>query len=116
MCKPRHVAYVIGPIRSKWRIMRWLNINFARLTAIKLWNAGYAVICPHMNSAFMCHKVNEDRIIEGDLVLIRKYDFAVAVRGWENSVGLLAEIGLCKSIDIPVFYSIEEATKNVDVH
>ena len=109
--KARYIAYVIGPIRSKWRIVRWLNINSARLTAIKLWSAGFAVICPHMNSACMRHKVDEDRFIEGDLVLIEKCDFAVVVGKWENSVGSLAEIKLCRRLNMPVYHSVKEAIK-----
>jgi len=114
MSKIKGVAYVAGPIRSKWRLKRWLNILRARKVAIKLWNAGFAVICPHLNSATLRHHVkDEEQFVRGDLLLVEKCDFLVIVDGWENSVGTLNEITTARLLNgIPIFFDVEEAITN----
>lgn len=46
------VVYVAGPYRgpSEWAVK--CNIEAAERVAIALWQQGYAVICPHKNTAF----------------------------------------------------------------
>ncbi|MCK5614732.1 hypothetical protein KAR91_73400, partial [Candidatus Pacearchaeota archaeon] len=53
MNKGENFVYLAGPIRNKWRILRWLNIWRGRCAAKKLNNAGFYVFCPHMNFATM---------------------------------------------------------------
>ena len=85
------VVYVSGPIRSKWRIGRWINLWRGRRAAIKLWQAGFAVICPHLNSATLRHHVNEERLVSGDCDIVKVCDFMVMIKGWENSIGCKRE-------------------------
>ena len=47
------VAYVAGPYRSETIYGIEQNIQRAKRLAAELWKRGYAVICPHANSAFM---------------------------------------------------------------
>ena len=55
--KKKKLAYVAGPYRSKLgRLGILINIMRARKIARLLWKQGYAVICPHSNSAFMSGK------------------------------------------------------------
>lgn len=97
------VAYVSGPYRAQTILGVMRNIWRARKVAIKLWKAGYAVICPHLNTAFFpqgaafAELEGEDHIgyIRGDLAivnrLIPRYDMMVILPGWENSVGAREE-------------------------
>ena len=109
------VAYVAGPIRSKWRIKRWINILRARKVAIELWNAGFAVICPHLNSATLRHRVNEEQIVKADLLLVERSDFMVLVKGWRTSRGVEGEILHANYIEIPVYFDVEDAITNEQV-
>lgn len=111
------IAYVTGPIRSKWRIKRWINILRARKVAIELWNAGFAVICPHLNSATLRHHIdfNEERLVDGDLLLVEKSDFLVTVDGWENSFGSVREVLKAEMNQIPVYSDVRKATANEQV-
>ena len=83
-----------------------LNIRHARREAIRLWEAGYAVICPHLNTARMeldC-KLDHAGYLAGDFEIIRRCDALVMLRGWETSKGSAMEKAHAESLAIPVFY------------
>lgn len=107
--KVRGVVYLAGPIRSRWRFERWLNVLRARKVAIRLWNAGFAVICPHLNSVTLRHRVNEEWIVIGDMSIVEKCDFMVVIGDWLNSRGSLGEFILAKRIHLKVFTNVDEA-------
>ena len=50
MCKMK-IAYIAGPYRAKTYSEIDLHILNAQQVAIQLWQIGYAVICPHKNTA-----------------------------------------------------------------
>jgi len=85
------VVYISGPIRHKWRIGRWLNLLRGRGAAIKLWNAGFAVICPHLNSATLRHHTGEEELIAGDCEIVRRCDFVVFIGKWIDSERAIRE-------------------------
>ena len=107
------VVYVIGPIRSRWgRVGRWLNLWRGREAAITLWNAGFAVICSHLNSATLRPHVDEDRLlVTGDLEIIKRCDFSVVIGDCRNSKGAARELGMIRSNCLPVYTSIAQAIK-----
>lgn len=107
------VVYVIGPIRSRWgQIGRWLNLWRGRKAAIKLWNAGFAVICPHLNSATLRHRVDEDRLlVTGDLEIIKRCDFSVIIGDCKGSKGAVRELGMIHSHYLSVYTSVVQAIK-----
>jgi hypothetical protein len=92
------VCYIIGPIRSKWGLIgRLINVWRGRNAAVKLWKAGFAVICPHLNSfAIKISGVDEDEMVRLDCEILRRCDFVVVLPGFEKSRGAQAEI---KSIE-----------------
>ena len=103
----KKIVYVAGPIRSKWRIKRWMNILRARNVAIKLWKVGFAAICPHLNSVTMRHHVDEEEFVDGDLSFVKKADFLVVVDGWLTSVGSKREIEIAEFMKIPVYFDVD---------
>ena len=83
------------------------NIAEARKWAIKLWEAGHAVICPHLNTAHMeidCKATYED-FLRGDFVMIARCDAVFMLPGWEQSDGAKQEHKHAWTNGIPVIYS-----------
>jgi hypothetical protein len=80
------------------------NIQRAREVAIELWQKGYAVICPHLNTANFeedC-KCAYDDYIKGDLQIVSRVDAVVLLPGWQDSNGAKLEAVHAKQHGIPV--------------
>ncbi len=85
------VVYISGAYRSDSINGIYENIQKARAEAIKWWKKGYAVICPHLNTAFFDGVCHDDTWIKGDLELVRRSDIIVMLPGWEQSEGAVRE-------------------------
>jgi len=103
------VVYIIGPLRSRSLVIRARNVRRARRIAMKLWSAGFAVICPHANSEFITDKLLEICCIKGDIELLKRSDFAVLIGNWINSEGSVNEFRWCVANNKRVYASVEEA-------
>jgi len=83
----------------------WKNIYDARHVAIELWQKGYTVICPHLNTANFeidCMCEYED-YIKGYLAIIARCDAVVMLPGWEDSYGATQERNHAQGLGIEVF-------------
>lgn len=85
------VAYIAGPYRAEtpWKIAR--NIRAASEVALKYSKLGYAVICPHANTAHMDGELPDSFWLEATLELMRRCDVVVMMAGWRKSSGARAE-------------------------
>ena len=101
------IAYIAGPYRGRSHNDIAQNIWAAREVAVHLWSLGYAVICPHLNSAFMSGAASEDIFLEGGLEMLRRSDLIVLVDGWSASEGTAREIEEARSRGIPIFSDVE---------
>lgn len=103
------VAYVAGPYRAKTMNGVWQNIERAKMIAAELWKMGYAVICPHANTAFMDgsttgNQADDSHVwLEGDFEILKRCDCIVMIPGWERSQGATAEMQFADAHQIPVF-------------
>ncbi len=100
----KEVVYLAGPYRSPegpWGIHE--NIQRARQIAIELWRMGYAVICPHCNTAFFDGACHDDVWLEGDIAILRKCDIVVMMPRYLESEGARAEFIAAEAAGIPVF-------------
>lgn len=82
------------------------NIAEARKVALALWDAGHAVICPHLNTAHFeqdCRATYE-QYLEGDLNMVARVDALVMVPGWEESKGARGEHDYAQELYIPIYY------------
>jgi len=86
------IAYIIGAYRSDTGNGLHINIETARKVAVKYWEAGYTVICPHLNSANMSGIIPEREFLRRYLELIHLVDTVVILPGFENSVGSHMEV------------------------
>lgn len=86
------VAYISGKYRdtSIHRIVE--NIRAAEAVALKYWRLGYAVICPHKNTALMDGAIGDAEILDGDLELVRRSDVVVMLPNWTSSAGAALEL------------------------
>lgn len=82
------------------------NIQMARDAAVRLWEDGYTVICPHLNTTFFerdCNCSYED-YITGDLEIVKRCDIIYMLKGWELSPGALREFTLAKQLNKTILY------------
>lgn len=96
------VAYIAGPYRAETISGVRENIEAARWVAEEYWRRGFAVVCPHLNSAFMDGVVPDAAFIEGDLCIIGRCDLVVMAPGWQDSAGARREREVAEALRIPV--------------
>jgi len=85
------------------------NIAQARAKAIELWNIGYTVICPHLNTIHFeidCD-IEYAEYIKGDQEILRRCDAIFMLEGWEQSSGAVKEYEEAMILGVPIFYDIE---------
>jgi len=91
------IAYISGPITAPTISKHYDNLQSGREAAIRYWKLGYAVICPHMNTAFMDGIFGENYddnwigFLQGDMEFIRVADVVIMLPGWQESRGAKKE-------------------------
>jgi len=83
------IVYLAGPYSGNVDD----NISRARKISIELWEAGYYVVCPHLNTAHFeidCRCTYEN-YMRGDIEILSKCDAVVMLPGWQNSAGASRE-------------------------
>jgi hypothetical protein len=98
------IAYIAGPYRAKTVFGVIRNILRARSVAKEYWRKGYAVFCPHLNSALMDKVAPAQTFLNGDLEFLQYADIIGALSGWEKSKGTIGEIEFAKSKGIRIHY------------
>ena len=100
----KKVVYIAGPYRGDtlYEIVR--NIRRAEAVAFKYWHMGFAVICPHMNTALLDGACPD----EGDLELLRCCDIIVMMKGYSDSTGALAELKEAKKRGMEIIFEDEK--------
>lgn len=106
------LAYVIAPYRANTVFGIQKNIQIAEDIAAQLWRFGFAVICPHKNSANFDGLVPDETFLDGDIEILRRCDFAVCGGEHAMSIGCKREKEFCIRNKIPLYYSIQEAAEN----
>ena len=98
------VAFISGPYRGPTESDVVRNIRHAEQYAIKYWKLGYAVICPHKNSALFGGLADDSVWLDGDLEFLRRSDVIVLIPGWKTSAGAKAERREAIRLGIPRIY------------
>jgi len=86
------VAYVSGRYNAQNHDELIHNIILARTLAHHLWQQGWSVICPHMNSALMGGVVPEEQFLEGYRELVKRSDMLALLPNSAASNGAMAEL------------------------
>lgn len=98
------VVFIAGPYRGKDIFETLTNIRKAEEYAIKYWRKGYAVFCPHKNTALLDGACEDDVWLNGGIEFLRRSDFVVVIPGHETSKGTQAEILEAKDLGLPLVY------------
>ena len=81
------VAFISGPYRAPTVMGIRENIRRAEAYALAYWKAGYAVICPHKNTALFDGEAPDQVWLDGDIELLKRCDVCVCIPGWNRSEG-----------------------------
>ncbi|MCF7634828.1 MAG: hypothetical protein LLF82_000294 [Dehalococcoides mccartyi] len=100
------VIYVAGKYRAETKEGIEANIQKARHAAIKLWQLGWAVICPHLNTAHFDGEAPDSVWLKGDLEILSRCDAIYMLEGWEQSTGAKSEHELARSIGKAILYDV----------
>jgi hypothetical protein len=103
------ICYLIGPYRGATVSDIHHNIQAAEQAAERLWLAGFAVICPHKNSAYMDGVVADEAFLAAGLEMINRCDFAVVFDYNPDSAGSMQEINYCQHIEKKLYWDEFEA-------
>jgi hypothetical protein len=104
------IVYTAGPYQEirnyhgQCIISKKHNIKVARLIAMDLWDDGYIVICPHLNTLdfeYFTAGGNES-YAEGDLEIVARMDALVMLPNWYLSKGAILEKEHAEKLNIPV--------------
>ena len=101
------VAYIAMPYRadSTWEIRR--NIQRAEHLAMKYWRLGYAVICPHKNTAHFDGGADDSVWLDGDIEILKRCDVIVMGYNWVHSSGAKNELKEAEAAGLEVIYDDE---------
>ena len=101
-----NIIYIAGPYRAdtEWQLIE--NIRAAEAAAIKLWAGGWAVICPHKNTAHFggVWDIPDDTWLEGDLEILNRCDAIYMLKGWTKSEGSKMEHLLAVNKGMKIIY------------
>ena len=97
--------YRAGPLRASTEFAVRQNRANARTHAELLWELGFSVFCPHLNTDGMIGRLeDENRFIDGALLWLAHADIVVALPGWRQSKGAKTEVNLATSLNLPVLH------------
>lgn len=91
------------------------NIRRAEEFAVELWNRGYGVFCPHLNTRHFEEKshATEEAYKQFDRRMLSCCDAVLAIPGWEASQGAKSEVAESVRLDIPVYYEIHKLVEEM---
>ena len=103
------IVYIVGPLRSDNKKQQQQNIKDAREVALKLWRAGFAVICSHLNSGKFDRIVEDEILLPGSAKIMLRCDFIVVFGKWRESIGSVSEITIAKEAEMSIYENVIEA-------
>lgn len=95
------LIYIAAPYRADTASQLQHNIAQAKIIAQYYWLKGYAVICPHLNSANFDGLVEDEQFLNAYKKILLTCDEAVSHPDWKTSEGCIAEVNLCTLVAIP---------------
>jgi len=96
------LIYVAGKYRADTKEGVEANIRHAERAAKRLWQEGWAVICPHLNTAHF--DGDEDVFLEGGLEILSRCDAIYMLNGWQDSEGATKEFDLADELGLNIYF------------
>jgi len=102
----KRLIFVSGPYKAKTEEEKADNICHAMRVACRLWELGFFVLAPHLNTAHFENftSLDESIWIEGDLEILRRCDCVFMLKGFESSQGSLMELELAEKLQKAIYY------------
>ena len=100
------LIYVAGKYRGKTDTEQSENILHAQRVALRLWELGYVVFTPHLNTAnFNWYSNLPDEVwLNGGLKFLGFCSAIFLLKGWEESKGAKRELEVATERKMEVFY------------
>lgn len=101
------LIYIAGPYRGKPTHGQSENIMRARVAARRLWEGGWAALCPHLNTAWFDQYYPEIPVsyyLEGGLEMVKRCDAIYMLRDWEISEGSCEELMCAEENGLEVIF------------
>ena len=97
------VVYIAGPFRGRtaWDIEQ--NIRRAEDLGYLVAQVGASPLIPHANTRYFHGSMSDAFWLDATLELLRRCDAIVLCKGYQDSIGSLAEIAEATRLIIPVF-------------
>lgn len=105
------LIYTAGPYRAPTESGVVAHIRNAERVAVQLWQAGFAVICPHKNTSLLGGLTDDSVWLTGDLTMLRRCDAVCTISGWTRSEGAQAEVTEAARCGIPVLHSVAQVVE-----
>jgi len=86
-----HLLYIAAPYRASTTAAIHNNIHEASLMAQFYWLQGFAVICPHLNSAHFDGLLNDKSFLEATTLMLSKCTHIALHPRWSFSAGCMEE-------------------------
>ncbi len=112
------VIYIAGKYRANTELELERNIRLAEVAALKWWKVGWAVICPHKNTAhfggLLPDKDDDCNLwINGDLEILSRCDAIYMLSNWKDSKGAKLELECAKDFGLEIFYEESEIHRSL---
>lgn len=98
------LVYIAGAYRARTISEVFDNIMIARKAAIDLWQKGFVVICPHLNSFLMDGDVDDDTFLKGDIEILKRCDAIFMIKNFKRSLGAIKELEKAKELGLEIIY------------
>jgi hypothetical protein len=98
------LAYIAGAYRAPTPHEIKQNIRMAEAVAIKYLQKGYAVICPHKNTALLDGVIPDEEFLKMYLAILFRCDVCVMMDGWKKSEGARKEHEFASQNGIWIIY------------
>ena len=101
------LVYIAGKYRDKnlWGVTQ--NIREAERVMVAYLKMGFAVICPHKNTAYLdgsCGDGDDHIYLDMDLEMLGRCDIIVMLTNWERSEGAKKELEYARAHGLKVVF------------
>jgi len=100
------LLYIAAPYRAKTTAGISNNINEARLMSQYYWLQGFAVICPHLNSAHFDGLIPDPQFLKGTKLMLATCSHIALHPRWSFSSGCMEEYHYATSNNITPHFTV----------
>ena len=99
------LAYIAGPYTADTIYGTRKNILRAEELTVELLKQGYAVICPHKNTAYLDGIIEHEQFMKCCLRILSACDHLFMLKNWDTSKGAIEEHEFAETHNIPITYT-----------